>query len=96
MIVRNFLLYYQDIAEQIDIIMSIWQEKGTKTRRNWWEVLAGGKNGKPRTIEGITLPVLKATQLRQCLTITNNAIYCKENEVIPVIRTNGRWTKTKK
>lgn len=86
---------YQDVAEQIDIIMNIWQEKGAKTRRNWWEVLAGGKNGKPRTIEGITLPVLKAAQLRQGLPITSNAICRKEDENIPVIRTNGRWPQSR-
>lgn len=51
---------YQDVTVLIDSVMEGWKLKGTKIRRNWWDVLAGDKNGKASTIEGITFPVLRA------------------------------------
>ena len=47
--IRKWLIInsYGDIEILIDKVMDIWKIKGAKTRRNWWEVLAGGKNGKP-------------------------------------------------
>jgi len=71
--------------------MDGWQTKGTKTRRSWWDILAGGKNGKPRTIEGVTLPVLKAAQIRMGVPITKNAICRNEAEKVPEVVSNGRW-----
>ena len=91
--VRKWLIQnnYQDVAESIDIVMNGWLEKGTHTRRSWWDVLAGGKNGSPRTIEGITFPVLRSAQLRKGVPVTNNAIYRNQLETFPTIRKNGRW-----
>jgi hypothetical protein len=92
--VRKWLIQnnYQDVAESIDIVMNGWSQKGTHTRRSWWDVLAGGKKGKPRTIEGITFPVLKAAQLRKGVPVTENAVCRNINEAFPAIRENGRWT----
>lgn len=82
---------YNDVAQLIDEVMNGWKGKGTKTRRNWWDVLAGGKNGTPRTIEGITFPVLKAAQLRKGISVSKNALCRNEEECIPSIRETGRW-----
>ena len=60
------------------------------------KVLAGGKNGKPRIIEGIYFPVLKAAQIREHVNITQNAICRNENEEIPKKKINGRWDKNKR
>lgn len=93
--VRNWLVQnnYEDIAALVDTVMDGWKVKGTKTRRNWWDVLAGGKNGKPRTIEGVTFPVLKAAQIRMGVPVTDNAI-CRENEEnIPRKVISGRWPR---
>jgi hypothetical protein len=87
---------YQDVAEKITIVMSGWLKKGTHTRRSWWDVLAGDKNGKPRTIEGIVFPVLKAAQLRKGVPITENAVCRNENEAFPATRKNGRWVNISK
>ena len=76
---------YEDIEILIENVMGIWKIKGAKTRRNWWDVLAGGKNGTPRIIEGIRFPVLKAAQIREHVTITKNAICRNENEEIQKI-----------
>lgn len=92
---RNWLMQngYSDVAQLIDQIMRGWQIKGTKTRRNWWQVLAGCNDGKPRTIEGVTLPVLKAAQIRMGVPVTDNALCRNANECTPEIVDNGRWKK---
>ena len=91
--IREWLLEnsYPDIAALIDQVMNGWKSKGTKTRRNWWDVLAGRKNGTPCTIEGVTFPILKVAQIRKGITVTENAICRNESEVAPSIVTSGRW-----
>lgn len=92
---RNWLMQnnYQDIAQSIDTVMDEWKNKGTQTRRSWWDILAGGKNGKPRTVEGVTFPVLRAAQLRKGIPISENALCRNPDEEFPVVRINGRWPK---
>lgn len=82
---------YKDIAELIEKVMSGWKSKGSKTRRNWWDVLAGHKKGTPRIIEGVTFPILKAAQIRKGWKVTDNAICRNEEEIIPDVVVNGRW-----
>jgi hypothetical protein len=91
--VREWLLQneYADVAALIDNVMNGWKSKGTKTRRNWWDVLAGNKNGTPKTIEGITFPVLRAAQARKGIPVTDNALCRNEAELVPEIVVNGRW-----
>ena len=92
---RNWLVQneYPDVAALIDQVMSGWQEKGTKTRRDWWDVLAGRRDGKQKVIEGVKFPVLRAAQLRKGVPVTPNAICRNENEEIPLVISNGRWKK---
>jgi hypothetical protein len=71
--------------------MNGWRAKGTKTRRNWWDVLAGCKDGNPRIIGGISFPVLSAAQIRNGMPVTVDAICRNENEKIPQKMTSGRW-----
>lgn len=61
---------YCETAAIIDEIEDEWHRQGKKTRRNWWDVLAGDSKGGPRTIEGRVFPVLKAAQLRQGVPVT--------------------------
>lgn len=82
---------YTDIATLIDTVMEGWKTKGSKTRRNWWDVLAGGKDGRSRKIEGVNFPVLKAAQIRMGLPITDNAICRNELEKIPPVYVSNRW-----
>jgi hypothetical protein len=84
---------YGDIVNLIEQVMDAWKKKRTKTRRNWWDVLAGHKNGTPRTIEGVTFPVLKAAQIRKDFEVTNSAICRNEKEIFPGILNSGRWAK---
>lgn len=76
---------YEDIADTIDQIHKEWEKEGKKTRRNWWEVLAGGIDGKPRKIAGRKFPVLAVAQKRQGLPVTKNAIRRSRTEKAPKI-----------
>jgi hypothetical protein len=84
---------YQDVLAIIDDAMKTWRAEGIKTRRNWWEILAGDQNGNPRTINGREFPVLKAAQLRQGVPVTPNAICRNDYELIQPIWQTKRWKK---
>lgn len=77
---------YDDVADLIDQIQAEWEKEGKRTRRNWWEVLAGGNDGKSRKIGGREFPVLKVAQIRQGLPVTKNAIRRARSEKAP-----GQW-----
>ncbi len=81
---------YDEIAARIDRIMDDWKQRGVLTRRNWWDVLAGGKDGKPKTVSGITFPVLKAAQRRQHKKVTRGAM-SNAGERKQARRVGGRW-----
>ena len=82
---------YEDVAELIDEVMAARAARGSKERRNWWDVLAGGKDGRPNVVAGREFPVLRIAQARQGKPITPNAI-CRNNDERPpdMVRT-GRW-----
>lgn len=85
---------YKDVLEIIDEIMLEWKKTGNKQRRNWWDILAGDKNGKSRVIAGREIPVLKSAQKRKGVKITENAICRNKEEQPPIpINQNTRWMK---
>lgn len=87
---------YDDVVATIDEIMAGWKASGSSERRDWWRVCAGGKNGKPRTIAGRTLPVIRAFQVRFKLPVTSSAIWKSEDEVAPPIVKQARWASKPK
>lgn len=87
---------YDQIADSIDGIIEKWKVEGKRTRRNWWEILAGGKSGRPRTIDGIVFPVLKAAQERQRVPITANALSRSGEKAPPPVLESGRWPKRRR
>lgn len=85
---------YPEVAGMIDEIQTEWKISGKHTRRNWWDVLSGGKKGSPRTIYGRQFPVLQAAQIRQGNPTTPNALKVLADEkAAPMIIDNGRWKK---
>lgn len=56
---------HKDVALEIDAAIRKWAREGKKTRRNWWDVLAGDRNGNPRRVLGIVFPVLASARRRQ-------------------------------
>ncbi len=82
---------YSDIATLIDDVQQEWRVAGKRTRRNWWEILAGGADGKPRIVGGRPFPVLRAAQRRQGVPETDNAECRNSREDFPFIQLTGRW-----
>lgn len=89
---RQWLLEngYDDVAELINQATLAIEAKGKKSRRNWWDTLAGGKNGRPSVREGIEFPVLRAAQIRQSRPVTENALCRGEDEEAPPVRVPNR------
>lgn len=56
---------HRRIASMIDSAIRAWKNERKKTRRNWWEILAGDKNGNPRQVRGIQFPVVEAIRQRR-------------------------------
>lgn len=94
MLAKQWLLenQYADVATLIDEVMEEWQAQGKRTRRNWWEILAGDVKGNPRVVAGRTFPVLRTAQLRQGVPVTPDAICRDPKEEIPAVRATGRWS----
>lgn len=83
---------YDDVAEKIEQIMAEWRDAGNRQRRNWWVVLAGGKDGLPVVVAGRKFPVLAAAQRRQGVKVSKDAVRRKKRETKPPpIRVDGRW-----
>ena len=82
---------YEDVADLIDRAMAKMAARGSKQRRNWWDILSGGEDGKPCVREGIEFPVLRVAQVRQGKLVTPNAINRNRNELPPDIRSTKRW-----
>lgn len=84
---------YEDIAVLIDTVMSELAATGSKERRNWWDVLSGGKDGRAVVVNGHEFPVLRVAQLRQGKTVTANAIWRSEREQPPDVVVTKRWPR---
>jgi hypothetical protein len=83
---------YSDISEQIDGVMLQWKASGKATRRNWWQILAGWEDGRPRIAGGVTFPVLRAARIRQGLPPDVPGVLCRDaSEEPPAIRVSPRW-----
>lgn len=90
---RGWLLenHYEDVAALIDEVVQKWERNGIRTRRNWWDVLAGDKKGDPSVIAGVSFPVLKAARLRKNLDVTASCLCRNEAETFPPVRITARW-----
>lgn len=56
---------YAEWADKIEEIEAEWRARGVATRRNWWDVLAGDREGKPCKIAGVEFPVIEFARDRQ-------------------------------
>jgi DNA adenine methylase len=63
---------HTDVAARIDEVHARWTKLGKRTRRNWWDVLAGDRHGRPRRVAGVIFPVLAEAQKRQRRSMTAN------------------------
>lgn len=74
-----------DVAELIDEVMEEWRLAGKRTRRNWWDILAGNKKGLGRIVADRVFPVLPEAIQRQ----TPHA--AQINAATPAVRFSNRW-----
>lgn len=90
---REWLLAngYPDVAALIERATGLIEAKGKTSRRNWWDTLAGGRDGKPSVREGIEFPVLRAAQIRQGKPVTDNALCRNPDEQTPPSLEFTRW-----
>jgi len=95
MVLRSWLREneYVDVADLIEAVQAELKAKGSKERRSFFEVLAGGKDGKPIVVNGHEFPVLKAMQLRQGKPVTPNAIQRSASEQPPDVVPTKRWPR---
>lgn len=93
MIARDWLRTngYQDVADLIDRVMAAIAASGSKQRRNWWDVLAGGVGGKSIVVDDVKFPVLRVAQIRQGKPVTPNALCRNKNEQPPDLVRTERW-----
>lgn len=87
------LAMFDELADQLDKITESWSERGVKTRRSWWESLAGTPNGTPRISYGITFPIIAAVRERFGMDPVKGAIELPPNVVVPPIVKQARWAK---
>ena len=88
--------HYDKITNLIDGVMETWKREGKRTRRNWWEILAGNPDGTPRIAGGREFPILRAARHRQGLPDVPHAIQLSPDEVPPPVRTLSRRTKRRR
>jgi hypothetical protein len=98
MIARDWLRLngYEDVANLIDRVMAEIKASGSKQRRNWWDTLSGGTDGKPIVVNGYEFPVLRVAQIRQGKPVTKNAQSRNKSEVPPDVVATKRWPRKKK
>jgi len=85
---------YDDIADEIDRIIATWKVAGKRTRRNWWDILAGDPDGNPRKVAGRAFPVIRAIQFRNYGRVMEGSIQRARHETAPPIAPIGRWAKS--
>jgi len=91
---RHWLLanHYEDVADLIDKVVAKYEKEGVRTRRNWWDTLAGDKKGDPAVVKGVKFPVLRAARLRKGWDVTPGALCRNRNETFPPVRETARWS----
>ena len=95
---RQWLLAsgYEDINQKIESIMLGWQQKGLRTRKDWWEKLAGTLKGAPCVVNGVELPVLSAARIRKGWPPVNGSLCRNRDQPIPGIVKQARWINRQK
>jgi hypothetical protein len=84
---------YEDVVQLIDKAIAKLAARGSKQRRNWWDILSGGADGRPCIREGVEFPVLRVAQDRQGKPITKDAIARNSPERPPDVVATGRWPR---
>lgn len=82
---------YPELALFVEGLMKQWAAEGNGTRRNWWDLFAGTRDGKQRKVRGIEIPILQAARKRKSWPIVQGALCKNPEEQIPGISLQTRW-----
>jgi len=74
---------YVSVADDMKKIVEGWKKNKLKTRRNWWDILAGDAKGEPREVAGVTFPIIAASRKRQGLPPTPGALKKAAEKPLP-------------
>jgi hypothetical protein len=74
---------YAEVADDIAAIIEGWKTNKLKTKRNWWDILAGDSKGQPREVAGVKFPVIGAIRKRQGLTTVTGAVALPTEKPLP-------------
>ena len=83
---------YADVLGIIDAVIERWAKQGLKTRRNWWDILAGHENGNPHVVAGRTFPILRAARRRKGWSDIPTALQRNPREKPLPVKKTGRWS----
>ena|SRR5260221_13005728 len=83
--------HYTAVLRKIEAVESIWRGSGKKTRRNWWDILAGTSAGKRKVLYGIEFPIIAAARDRKGWPAVRGALCHGDGEEAPVIVAQARW-----
>jgi hypothetical protein len=81
---------YDQLAARIEEKEAAWKAAGKATRRDWWQVLAGDKQGKERTAGGEQWPIIAAAREREGLPPVKGALRKRKETPVPP-KSVGRW-----
>ena len=82
---------YEDVVKRIDAAMSKMAARGSKQRRNWWDILSGGVDGTPCVCEGIEFQngteylSSKPSAMPPPVTVTEVTQACVRNRRVPAL-----------
>lgn len=91
--IKEWLLenQYEDVIRKIRRVEERWRKQRKRTRRNWWDVLAGHKDGSPCVIEGVRFPILRAARARKDWDSARRELSRKNSEVPLPVQPQARW-----
>ena len=86
---------YGDVVAKILAVLKRRDEVGVKTRRNWWDVLAGTLKGERRSDTGFEFPILAAARRRKGWPVVPGERHNQDESPPPPVVQSGRWPAKK-
>jgi hypothetical protein len=84
---------HDEILVQIKAVIAAKKASKKKTRRNWWDVLAGTLDGRPREDSGILFPILAAARRRKGWPVVPGELQKDGESPPPAIVDSARWRR---
>lgn len=86
---------YADVVATILTVLKRRDDAGVKTRRNWWDVLAGTLAGERRSDSGFEFPILSAARRRKGWPVVAGERHNAGEAPPPPVVQSGRWPAKK-